>query len=130
MSRKKTKTNCTEITSFIQLLLLGSLRGLQLLSRFEVLPDAPHWWARDKGTYRADALAFYVHQHHRGTGERRPDPSWQPSPATVDNQCGFGSVNVIEMFQGCHVPLSQPVFHLGCHVVSVCSVEVTDSPCT
>lgn len=62
---EKKKKNCAEITSFSQLLFLGSLRGLQLLSRFEALPDAPHWWARGKGTCRADASAFYVHQNHR-----------------------------------------------------------------
>lgn len=43
----------------------------------------------------------------------KEDPPWQPSPATVDNQCGFGSVNIIEMFQGCGVPLSQPVSQPG-----------------
>jgi len=64
-----------------------------------------HQWVRSKGSRRAaDASAQrFVRQHRGGTGERRAHPPWQPSPATVDNQRGFGFVNIIEMFQGCSV---------------------------
>lgn len=65
----------------------------------------PRRWARGEGSPRAaDASVPRVHQHCGGTGERRrADPPWQPSLATVDNQCGFGFVNIIETFQGCDV---------------------------
>lgn len=81
---------------------LGSWGGLQLLSGSEShqgtpQPSPTHGWESLGSS--PPRRSWWKKSCPTCSPAFSPLP-WQPSPATVDNQHGFGFVNIFEMFQG------------------------------